>query len=74
LLLLKLYVPTSVLSDISYSRVEDSLDSDKNVENVMDCWEPEVLGIIKKNRTSGLLNPNRTRKEIEVKSILCYLI
>jgi len=62
-----LYIPESVLSDISYSRVEDSLDSDKNFEDAMDRWEPEVVGTVKRKRTSGLSNPNGMRKEIEVK-------
>lgn len=65
----KLYIPESVLSDISYSRVEDSLDSDKNFEDAVDRWEPEVFGTVKRKRTSGLSNPNEMRKEIEVKSI-----
>jgi len=69
-----LYIPESVLSDISYSRVEDSLDSDKNFEDAMDRWEPEVFDTVKRKRTSGLSNPNGMRKEIEVKSILCYLV
>ncbi|XP_060850272.1 rac GTPase-activating protein 1-like [Rhopalosiphum padi] len=55
----------SVLSDISYSRVEDSLDSDKNFEDAVDRWEPEVFGTVKRKRTSGLSNPNEMRKEIE---------
>lgn len=67
MLYLKLYIPESVLSDISYSRVEDSLDSDKNFEDAMDRWEPEVVGTVKRKRTSGLSNPNGMRKEIEVK-------
>lgn len=69
-----MFIPESVLSDISYSRVEDSLDSDKNFEDAMDRWEPEVVGTVKRKRTSGLSNPNGMRKEIEVKFILCYLI
>jgi len=68
------YIPESVLSDISYSRVEDSLDSDKNFEDAMDRWEPEVVGTVKRKRTSGLSNPNGMRKEIEVKSILWQFI
>lgn len=69
----KLYISESVLSDISYSRVEDSLDSDKNFEDAMDRWEPEVFGTVKRKRTSGVTNPNEMRKEIEVKCIY-YLI
>lgn len=67
-----MYFLESVLSDISYSRVEDSLDSDKNFEDAMDRWEPEVFGTVKRKRISGVTNPNEMRKEIEVKSI-CYL-
>jgi len=70
-----LYIPESVLSDISYSRVEDSLDSDKNFEDAMDRWEPEeVFGTVKRKRASGPSNPNGMRKEIEVKHILCCLM
>jgi hypothetical protein len=69
LLHFKLFIPESVLSDISYSRVEDSLDSDKNFEDAVDRWEPEVFGTVKRKRTSGLSNPNEMKKEIEVKSI-----
>ncbi|VVC27730.1 Hypothetical protein CINCED_3A023047 [Cinara cedri] len=57
----------SVLSDISYSRVEDSLDSDKNFEDALDRWEPEdVLGTVKRKRLSGRTNANNGLvKEIE---------
>lgn len=64
--LLKFEITESVLSDISYSRVEDSLDSDKNYEDALDRWEPEEVGTVKRKRTSGISNSNGIRKEIEV--------
>lgn len=65
-LLLKFFITESVLSDISYSRVEDSLDSEKNFEDALDRWDPEIVGTVKRKRISGLLNSNGIRKEIEV--------
>ncbi|XP_025405158.1 rac GTPase-activating protein 1-like isoform X1 [Sipha flava] len=56
----------SVLSDISYSRVEDSLDSDKNFEDAVDRWDPEVVGTVKRKRASGISNTNGIKKEIEL--------
>lgn len=64
------YILESVLSDISYSRVEDSLDSDKNFEDALDRWDPDVIGTVKRKRTSGFSNANGM-KEIEVKSLIC---
>lgn len=65
-LISKCHTLESVLSDISYSRVEDSLDSDRNFEDAQDCWEPEVLGTVKRKRISGITNSNGVKKEIEV--------
>lgn len=56
----------SVLSDISYSRVEDSLDSDRVFEDALDRWEPEVLGTVKRKRASATSNSNEMKKEIEI--------
>lgn len=61
-------IPESVLSDISYSRIDDSMDSDKNFEDALDRWEPEdVLGTVKRKRISGHTNANNgLKKEIDV--------
>lgn len=73
--IIKFYITESVLSDISYSRVEDSLDSDKNYEDALDRWEPEDVGTVKRKRTSGISNSNGIRKEIEViLLIITYLL
>lgn len=60
-----MYALESVLSDISYSRVEDSLDSDKNFEDALDHYEPDQ-GTVKRKRMSGVSHSNGMRKEIEV--------
>lgn len=65
------YILESVLSDISYSRVEDSLDSDKNFEDALDRWDPEVIGTVKRKRVSGISNANGLKKEIEVIIFIC---
>lgn len=65
------YILESVLSDISYSRVEDSLDSDKNFEDALDRWDPEVIGTVKRKRVSGISNANGLKKEIEVIFFIC---
>lgn len=66
-LISKLYILESVLSDLSYSRVEDSLDSNKNFEDALDRWEPEEVGTVKRKRVSGITaDSNGVRKEIEV--------
>lgn len=63
----KINISESVLSDISYSRVEDSLDSDSNFEDALKRREQELVGTVKRKRISGgLSDPNVLRKEIEV--------
>lgn len=72
--LFNMYSLESVLSDISYSRVEDSLDSDRVFEDALDRWEPEVLGTIKRKRASATLNSNGVKKEIEVISNVLFVL
>lgn len=69
-----MYSLESVLSDISYSRVEDSLDSDRVFEDALDRWEPEGLDTIKRKRASANLNSNEVKKEIEVILNLLFVL
>lgn len=79
----KINISESVLSDISYSRVEDSLDSDSNFEDALKRREQELVGTVKRKRISGgLSDPNVLRKEIEVtlffvpkkETIKCFML
>ncbi|XP_050443432.1 rac GTPase-activating protein 1-like [Adelges cooleyi] len=55
----------SILSDISYSRSEDSLDSEKNFEEALKRREQELVGTVKRKRVSNQNPTYETRKEIE---------
>ncbi|XP_050545728.1 rac GTPase-activating protein 1-like [Daktulosphaira vitifoliae] len=55
----------SILSDISYSRSEDSLDSENNFEEALKRREQELVGTVKRKRLSVQGNNMGALKEIE---------